>query len=171
MKSILCFELKRCFGSKRLYLSLLTGIVISLLHICLLYTSLGMGGFYQHGKRVKTGVLPLGAGAKVAERKIPAGVQGISKGPHMGKNGVCPKGGNVLHDGGGIGTESGFTAEIGMLPFQKADPDGANLLRGSRGRSGCSGKHRACGWLRRGRRPQYGGHYEKKRHKEKHPQG
>lgn len=33
MKSILCFELKRCFGSKRLYLSLLTGIVISLLHI------------------------------------------------------------------------------------------------------------------------------------------
>ena len=98
--------------------------------------ALGMGGFYQHGKRVKTGVLPLGAGAKVAERKIPAGVQGISKGPHMGKNGVCPKGGNVLHDGGGIGTESGFTAEIGMLPFQKADPDGANLLRGSRGRSG-----------------------------------
>ena len=124
--------------------------------------ALGMGGFYQHGKRVKTGVLPLGAGAKVAERKIPAGVQGISKGPHMGKNGVCPKGGNVLHDGGGIGTESGFTAEIGMLPFQKTDPDGANLLRGSRGRSGCSGKHRACGWLRRGRRPQYGGHYEKK---------
>ena len=124
--------------------------------------ALGMGGFYQHGKRGKTGVLPLGAGAKVAERKIPAGVQGISKGPHMGKNGVCPKGGNVLHDGGGIGTESGFTAEIGMLPFQKADPDGANLLRGSRGWSGCSGKHRACGWLRRGRRPQYGGHYEKK---------
>ena len=40
-------------------------------------------------QRVKTGVLPLGAGAKVAERKIPAGVQGISKGPHMGKNGVC----------------------------------------------------------------------------------
>ncbi|MFR2613645.1 MAG: hypothetical protein ACLTGG_09305 [Subdoligranulum sp.] len=30
-----------------------------------------------------------------------------------------PQGSNVLHDGGGIGTESGFTAEIGMLPFRK----------------------------------------------------
>ena len=35
--------------------------------------ALGVGGFYQNGKRVKTGVLSLGAGAKVAERKIPAG--------------------------------------------------------------------------------------------------
>lgn len=32
MKSILCFELKRCFGSKRLYLSLLTGMRILLFY-------------------------------------------------------------------------------------------------------------------------------------------
>ena len=62
----------------------------------------GVGRLHQQGQRVKAGVLPLGAGAKVAERVIVAGIEGITKGAHLGQHHGGPQISDIVEHGGNI---------------------------------------------------------------------
>ena len=94
----------------------------------------GVGLLHQNGQRVKAGVAALGASAD-------AGVQGVPEGPHLGENGVQPHGGVLVKPAAHLGTEGGLAGEVGALPLQIADPDGAVFLPGGLGRGRGRGLH------------------------------
>ena len=62
----------------------------------------GVGRLHQQGQGVKAGALPLGAGAKMAERVIVAGIEGITKGAHLGQHHGGPQISDIVEHGGNI---------------------------------------------------------------------
>ena len=57
---------------------------------------------HQQGQGVKAGALPLGAGAKMAERVVVAGIEGIAKGAHLDQYHGGPQINDIVEHGGNI---------------------------------------------------------------------
>ena len=99
----------------------------------------GVGGLHQQRQRVKARILPLRAGAEMAEREVVTGVQRVPEGPHLRKHYAAARVPDVVQHDGNVRRKRLCGGKIHLLPFQIAHPHpkaAAGLLRR---RAGCGG--------------------------------
>ena len=110
-----------------------------------------VGGFHQQGQRVKTGVLPLRAGAQVAERVQRARVQRVPKRPHMRQHNVGPQRGDAVQHCARIGRKTPRRTKNQRSAIRDRTPTPRGRAGRPPGPAPCAGRRWAPGFGTRGR--------------------